>query len=154
MGQYQVSGGVSVLCWLASPVAMFYGRSKSVLKSSSVISSQIGVMSDQSRVSLYMVMSQNVMYHLVEGDFIMFDEILILTIKPPEGRFQTVHDISLSEELRWKSRRPSNKTFIRGASPGILYELWDKNTIGWQRWNIATQERKVCDMQLKSSRLS
>ena len=43
MGQDQVSGGVSVLCWLAAPVAMFYGnlqisviRSKSVLKSSSV----------------------------------------------------------------------------------------------------------------------
>ena len=68
MGQDQVSGGVSVLCWLAAPVVMFYGnlqnsviRSKSVLKSSSKISSQIGVMSDQLRVSLYMVMSQNVM---------------------------------------------------------------------------------------------
>ena len=36
-------------------------RSKSVLKSSSVINSQIGVMSDQLRVSLYMVMSQNAM---------------------------------------------------------------------------------------------
>ena len=33
----------------------------SVLKFSSVINSQIGVMSDQLRVSLYMVMSQNVM---------------------------------------------------------------------------------------------
>ena len=62
MGQDQVSGGVSVLCWLAAPVAMFYGNlqnlvisSKSVIKSSSVISSQIGVMSDQLRVSLYMV---------------------------------------------------------------------------------------------------
>ena len=50
MGQDQVSGGVSVLCWLAAPVAMFYGnlqnsviRSISVLKSSSVINSQIGV---------------------------------------------------------------------------------------------------------------
>ena len=68
MGQDQVSGGVSVLCWLAAPVAMLYGnlhnsviRSKSVLKSSSVINSQIGVMSDQLRVSLCMVMSQNVM---------------------------------------------------------------------------------------------
>ena len=68
MGQDQVTGGVSVLCWIAAPVAMLYGnlpnsviRSKSVLKSSSVISSQIGVMSDQLRVSLYMVMSQNVM---------------------------------------------------------------------------------------------
>ena len=61
-----MSGGVSVLCWLAAPVAMFYGnlknsgiRSKSVFKSSSVINSPIGVMSDQLRVSLYMVMSQN-----------------------------------------------------------------------------------------------
>ena len=68
MGQDQVSGEVSVLCWLAAPVAMFNGnlhnlviRSKSLIKSSSVISSQIGVMSDQFRVSLYMVMSQNVM---------------------------------------------------------------------------------------------
>ena len=26
MGQDQVSGGVSVLCWLAAPVAMFYGN--------------------------------------------------------------------------------------------------------------------------------
>ena len=47
MGQDQVSGGVSILCWLAAPVAMFYGdlqnlviRTKSVIKSSSVISSQ------------------------------------------------------------------------------------------------------------------
>ena len=68
MGQDQVSGGVSVLCWLAAPVAMFYGniqnlviRLKSVIQSSSVISSQSGVMSDLFRVSLYMVMSQNVM---------------------------------------------------------------------------------------------
>ena len=41
-------GGVSVLCWLAAPIAMFYGnlqnlaiRSKSVIKSCSVIKSQI-----------------------------------------------------------------------------------------------------------------
>ena len=26
MGQDQVSGGESVLCWLADPVAMFYGH--------------------------------------------------------------------------------------------------------------------------------
>ena len=68
MGQDQVSVGVSVFCWLTAPVAMFYGnlknlviRSKSVIKSSSEINLQIGVMSDQLRVSLYMVMSQNVM---------------------------------------------------------------------------------------------
>ena len=40
MGQDQESGGVSVLCWLAAPVAMFYGnlqnsvtRSKDTFKS-------------------------------------------------------------------------------------------------------------------------
>ena len=47
MGQDQVSGGVSLLCWLAAPVAMVYVnlqnlviKSKSVIKSSSVISSK------------------------------------------------------------------------------------------------------------------
>ena len=99
-------GGVSVLCWLAAPVAMFYGnlqnsvrRSKSA-KSVLVISSRIGVMSDQLRVSFYVVMPQNVMYHLGEVDFIIFDEIPISTTQLPEGRIQTFHDISLSEELR------------------------------------------------------
>ena len=63
-----MSGEVIVLCWLAAPVAMPYGnlqnlviRSTSVIRSSSVMSSKIGVMSDQLRVSLYMVMSQNAM---------------------------------------------------------------------------------------------
>ena len=63
-----MSRGVSVLCWLVAPVVVFYGnlqnlviRSKSVINSSSVISSQVGVMSDTLKVALYMVMSQNVM---------------------------------------------------------------------------------------------
>ena len=68
IGHDQVSGGVSVLCWLAAPVAMFYGnlrnlviRSKSVIISRSVISSQTGVMSDELKVPLYIVIYQNVM---------------------------------------------------------------------------------------------
>ena len=63
-----MSGGVSILCWHVAPVVMFNGnlqnlviRSKLVIKSSSVISSEIGAISDQLRMSLYMVMSQNVM---------------------------------------------------------------------------------------------
>ena len=66
-----MSGGVSVLCLLAASVAMIHGnlqnwviRSKSVIKSSSVISSQIGVMSDQLRVYLDIFMSQNVILHV------------------------------------------------------------------------------------------
>ena len=56
------------VCLLAAPVAMFYGnlrnlvaRSKSIIRSSSVISLQNCAMSDQLRVSLYIVMSKNVM---------------------------------------------------------------------------------------------
>ena len=79
-----MSGGVSVLCWLAAPVAMFYGnlqnlviRSKSVIKSSSVISLQIGVMSDQLSVSLYMVMSQKVMSQNVNSYSDILSKFLI-----------------------------------------------------------------------------
>ena len=61
-------GGVSVLCWLAALVAMFYGnlpkfgnKVKIGNKLKFGKNSQIGVMSDQLRRSLYMVISQNVM---------------------------------------------------------------------------------------------
>ena len=38
MGQDQVPGGVSVLCWLAAPVAMFYVNLQNlVIRSKSVI---------------------------------------------------------------------------------------------------------------------
>ena len=64
-----MSGGVSVFCWLDAPVAMFNGnlqnlviRSKSVIKSSSVKRSQTGVISDQLRKSLYMVMCHVSLY--------------------------------------------------------------------------------------------
>ena len=86
---------------------------------------------------------------MVEGDFIMFDDISISTVELLEGRFQTFLDIILAEKLTWKSRRIQNKTFIRVANPGIPYELWDKHTKGWRRWNIATRERKDCDMEVE-----
>ena len=44
---------------------------------------------------------------------------------------------------------PQNKIFIRGVSSGVLYKLRDKNAIGRRRWNITTQERKVCDVEIK-----
>ena len=46
-----------------------------------------------------MAMYQNVMYYVGEGDFIMFDEIPILTIKLPERQFQTFPDIPCSRSL-------------------------------------------------------
>ena len=57
----KVSGGVGVLCWLAAPVAMFYGnlpkfgnkvKIRNNVISRSVIGAKICVMSDQLRVSL------------------------------------------------------------------------------------------------------
>ena len=54
VGQDQVSGGVSVLCWHAAPLQLFYGNlsqlgkmSNSVIRSRSVIGSKIGIMPDQ-----------------------------------------------------------------------------------------------------------
>ena len=62
VGHDQVSGGVSVICLHAAPVEMFYGnlaqlrkKSNSVIRSRSVTGSNIGVISDLWRVSLYMV---------------------------------------------------------------------------------------------------
>ena len=57
--QDQVSGGVSVLCWHATPVANVLWKplairlkSNSVIRFRSAIGSKIGVMPDQWRVSL------------------------------------------------------------------------------------------------------
>ena len=66
--QEQVSRGVSVLCWYAAPrYKWFYGNlaqlgknSISIIRSSSIMGSKIGLMSYQWRVSLYMVIFQNV----------------------------------------------------------------------------------------------
>ena len=85
MGQDQVSGEESVRCWLAAPVAMFYGNLPNFVNKVKIGNK---------------VMSQNVMLHLGEGDFIMFDDIPISTIKLSKGRLQTFPDISLSKELR------------------------------------------------------
>ena len=38
---------------------------------------------------------------------------------------------------------------IKTLSPSILYKLWDKDTIGGRRWNIVTQELKVCDVEIE-----
>ena len=77
----------------------------------------------------------------------MFDKIPVSTIKLPQWRFQAFHDVSLFEKLIWKSRRPQNKTSIRGASPGISYKLWKKEAIGGRGWNTGTQERNICDVE-------
>ena len=41
------------------------------------------------------------------------------------------------------------KTSIRGASPGISFKLRNKDAIGGRGWNIATQERKLCDVEIE-----
>ena len=67
----------------------------------------------------------------------------------PQWRFQAFLGVSLFEKLIWKSRRPQDKTSIRGASPGIPYKLRNKDAIGGRGWNIATQERKICDVEIE-----
>ena len=74
---------------------------------------------------------------------------MVSTIKLPQWRFQAFLDVSLFEKLIWKSCRPQDKTPIRGASPGIPYKLRNKDAIGGRGWNIATQERKICDVEIE-----
>ena len=42
-----------------------------------------------------------------------------------------------------KMHRPQNKAFIRGASHGVSDQLRNKNVKDGQRWDVASQERKV-----------
>ena len=84
-----------------------------------------------------------------ERGFILFDKIPVPTIELSWRQFQTFLDIYLPEKLIWKLHCPQSKTFIRGAIPGVSDELWEENAIGGKRWDVATQERKVCNMEIE-----
>ena len=78
VGQNQVSAGVSILCWHAAPFAnvlweslAIRKKSNSVLRSGSVTESNIGVMFSEWRLILYMVIFQNVVWHLGEANLIL-----------------------------------------------------------------------------------
>ena len=84
----------------------------------------------------------------------MFDEIPVSTIKVPEGRFPTWKisypcPRSLDESraaLRIKHSRKKSKE----EEQALAYRMsCDKNAIGWRRWNVAAQERKVDDMEVE-----
>ena len=61
---------------------------------------------------------------LGRGGLILFDKIPVPTIELPKRRSQTFFFyISLPDKFIGKSHRPQNKTFIRGASPGVSDEL-------------------------------
>ena len=92
VGQDQVSGGVSFLCWHDAPIAkflMFYGnlaqlgkKSNSVKRSRSV-TVKIGVMSYRWKLSLCVVFIQNIVLHSGEEDLILFGKISVPTIELP-----------------------------------------------------------------------
>ena len=128
------------------PSQMFYGNHSKFGKRSSSVQSLI---SRGLSLYMYMVRSQNVILHLWEGNFILFDKIPVSTIKLAQWRFQAFLGVSLFEKLIWKSRRPQDKTSIRGGSPGIPYKLRNKDAIGGWGWNIATQERKICYVEIE-----
>ena len=65
------------------------------------------------------------------------------------GLWISISNISWHISAYWKSHRPQNKRFIRGAIPGVSDQLWDKDAIGWREWDVASQERKVCNMEIE-----
>ena len=92
MGQDQMSGGLSVLCWLAAPVAMFYRNlpkfGNNVIIGNNVQFSdkfaKIGVMSWSIKGVTVDDHVPRMSYSIcVEGEFKMFHEIPISTIKLP-----------------------------------------------------------------------
>ena len=106
------------------PSKMFYGNlSKFGKRSSLVLRSRLGIV--WSVVGCHCIWSgHRLSFNTRErGNFILFDKIFISTITLLKWRFQAFSDESLFEKLIWKSRRPQNKTSIRGASPGISYKL-------------------------------
>ena len=114
---------------------MFYGNTaelsnnlKTVIRSSLVTRSRFSEISYQWRVSPYNdhVLECQVTFWRGRLHNVLWDPYS--TIELPEGQFQTFPEISLPKKLIWKSHSYQNKTFIREASPGIPYELWDKHT--------------------------
>ena len=127
MGQDQVSGGVSALCWHAAPVAYVLWKqlgkkSNPAIRSRSVmVKNWCNVLSMEGAIVCGHHPKCRVTFG--RGDLILFGKIPVPTIELSERRFQTFLDISLHEKLIGKLHRPQNKTFIRGASPGVWDEL-------------------------------
>ena len=84
-----------------------------------------------------------------ERDLKLFGKIPVPTIDLSEDFKCSLTNPCLPEKLIGKWHRPQNKTFIRGASPGVSDELWDKNALGGRRWDVATQKRTACNMEIE-----
>ena len=55
-------------------------------------------------------------------------------------------DIYLPEKFIWKSNFSPNR---KAYEEHVRYYLWDKKAIRVWRWDIASQERKICVMQIE-----
>ena len=99
--------------------------------------------------SVQSIISRGLSLHMVRWSYKTIWSFTVSTIKLPKWRFQAFLDVSLFEKFIWKSRGPQDKTSIRGASPGISYKLRNKGAIGGRGWNIASQERKICYVEIE-----
>ena len=129
---------------------MFYAllgkKSNSIIRSRSATRSKFGVMSNQWRMSLYVVIIQNAVER--EGHHIVWYD----PRTDHRTSLETTSNVPLHIPARvayFKVHCPQNKIFIRGGNPGVSDELWDKNAIDGRILNVATQERKVCNMEIK-----
>ena len=120
-------------CFYAN-LSQLVKQSNSVIRCRSLIRSIICVMPEQWLLSLYMVIIKNVVSRLINN---------LCT------RISNVPLHTLPKKLIGKSHCSQNKTFRRWASPGVPDELWDENTIGGRRWDVAVQKREVCNIEIK-----
>ena len=90
-------------------------------------------------------MSQNGMYGLGEGNFLMIDDIPISTIYLPGDDFKRFLTFPCQRSLHESPRCSQNKTIIKGANPGISYQLWDKKRLAKMEYCLS--RTKVCGME-------
>ena len=123
-------------------ISNFSKRLSSVTRSSWVIRSRVGILSDRWRVLLYIILLQNLFnilergtsYCRIRSPYQPYNSPMTSTMTNPHGR-------SLLESRM----APRIKHLLRGSSSCISYKPWNKNVIGGQRWCYSVQ--KVCNIK-------
>ena len=124
-GRNQVSGRVRLPCWHATPVTKC--SFMETIRNSVTVKLGINVMKSVKSLigweSLLLVVDQNVTSHSREGDFMLQNKILVSTINLSWIRVSSVQRCMPVWVVYWKFAWPFHKTFIWGASLGVLYKL-------------------------------
>ena len=131
-GQGQVSGGVSVPCRHATPVANVLWKPFKIRGYQCIWSGH--------RMP-FNICEKETSYCLIRSPY-----------RPKQTSSMTISSVPWRIPVReayLKVASPSGFNIHSRSKPGISYKLRNKGTVGGRCWNIATQERKICDVKIK-----